>query len=72
MAGISQGLGMDTQEAGTWNALEQSQAIQPRALWALVQWFGQLSPAQLNLALGVAPPQYILEDEKHVKDCNSQ
>lgn len=72
MAGISQGLGMDTQEAGTWNALERSQAIQPRALWALVQWFGQLSPAQLNLALGVEPPQYILEDEKHVKECGQR
>jgi hypothetical protein len=72
MAGVSQGLGMDTQQAGTWDALEQSQAIQPRALWALVQWFGQLSPAQLNLALGVEPPQYILEDEKHVKECGQK
>lgn len=72
MAGISQGLGMDGQQAGTWIALEQSQAIQPRALWALVQWFGQLSPAQLNLALGVEPPQYILEDEKHVKECGQR
>ena len=32
MAGVSQGLGMDTQQAGTWNAPEQSPAIQPRAL----------------------------------------
>jgi hypothetical protein len=72
MAGVSQGLGMDTQQAGTWVALEQSQAIQPRALWALVQWFGQLSPAQLNLALGVEPPKYILEDEKHVKECGQK
>lgn len=73
MAGVSQLLGMDSQRAGTWAALEKgSQAIQPRALWALVQWFGQLSPAQLNLALGVQPPQYILEDEKHAKECGQK
>lgn len=69
MAGVSQALGMDTQQAGSWTALEQSQAIESRALWELVQWFGQLSPAQLNLALGIEPPHYILEDEKHVKEC---
>lgn len=70
MAGVSQALGMDIQQAGTWSALakEQEQAIQPRALWGLVQWCGQLSPVQLNLALGVEPPEYILEDEKHVKE----
>ena len=70
MAGVSQALGMDTQQAGTWSALakEQERAIQPRALWGLVQWCGQLSPVQLNLALGVEPPEYILEDEKHVKE----
>lgn len=68
MAGISQALGMDTQLAGTWAALEASAevAIDPRALWGLVQWVGQLSPAQLNLALGVEPPSHIIEDEKHV------
>lgn len=71
MAGVSQALGLDRQQAGTWAALEanQSQAIQPMALWGLVQWLGQLSPAQLNLALGVEPPQHIIEDEKHVKEC---
>lgn len=70
MAGVSQGLGMDTQQAGTWAALavNHSQAIQPMALWELVQWLGQLSPTQLNLALGVEPPQHIIEDEKHVKE----
>ena len=71
MAGVSQALGFDRQQAGTWAALEanQSQAIEPMALWGLVQWLGQLSPAQLNLALGVEPPQHIIEDEKHVKEC---
>lgn len=70
MAGVSQALGMDRQCAGTWAALaaNETPAIQPRALWGLVQWFGQLSPAQLNLALGVDPPEYIIEDEKHVKE----
>jgi hypothetical protein len=64
MAGVSQALGLDTQQAGTWLALEgeHSRAIQPMALWGLVQWLGQLSPVQLNLALGVEPPQYIIED----------
>jgi len=68
MAGVSQALGMDTHAAGTWAALEaaETQAIRPIALWELVQWFGQLSPAQFNLALGVDPPQYILADEKHM------
>jgi len=67
MAGVSQALGSDTEQAGTWVALADTQAlaIAPRALWGLVQWLGQLSPAQLNLALGVDPPQYIIEDEKH-------
>ena len=70
MAGVSQALGMDSQQAGTWMALEenQSETIAPMALWGLVQWLGQLSPAQLNLALGVEPPQHIIEDEKHAKE----
>jgi hypothetical protein len=67
MAEVSQTLALDKQQAGTWRALEthQDQAIQPLALWRLVQWLGQLSPAQLNLALGVEPPTHIIEDEKH-------
>ena len=71
MAGVSQALGADSHQAGTWMALAEAQspAIKPRALWGLVQWLGQLSPAQLNLALGVDPPQYIIEDEKHTKEC---
>jgi len=74
MAGVSQALGMDTQQAGTWVALEQTrqQAISPTALWGLVQWLGQLSPAQLNLALGVEPPTHIIEDEKHMKECGEK
>lgn len=72
MAGVGQALAIDIQQTGTWTALEQAQAIQPRALWALVQWFGQLSPTQLNLALGVEPPDYILEDEKHAKECGQK
>jgi hypothetical protein len=74
MAGVSQTFAQDTQQAGTWAALEtnQSQAIQPMALWRLVQWLGQLSPAQLNLALGVEPPQYIIEDEKHTTECGQK
>jgi len=38
----------------------------------LVQWLGQLSPAQLNLALGVEPPDIIIEDEKHVRECGQK
>jgi len=74
MAGVSQALGLDSQQAGTWLALEanQSQTIQPLALWGLVQWLGQLSPTQLNLALGVDPPQHIIEDEKHAKECGQK
>ena len=74
MAGISQSLALDKQQAGTWVALEtqQAQAIQPLALWRLVQWLGQLSPAQLNLALGVEPPQTIIEDEKHATECGQK
>ena len=74
MAGVSQALGMDRQQAGTWVALAetQSETIQPMALWGLVQWLGQLSPAQLNLALGVEPPQHIIEDEKHTKECGQK
>lgn len=74
MAGVSQALGLDSQQAGTWAALEEteSQTIQPMVLWRLVQWLGQLSPAQLNLALGVAPPQSIIEDEKHAKECGQK
>jgi hypothetical protein len=68
MAGVSQALGMDTQQVGTWAALAagHTTAIRPLPLWELVQWLGQLSPAQFNLALGAAPPDYILEDEKHL------
>lgn len=67
MAGISQTLGLDEHQAGTWVAFEvnQEQSIAPLVLWRLVQWLGQLSPAQLNLALGVEPPDIIIEDEKH-------
>jgi hypothetical protein len=74
MAGVSQSLALDEQQAGTWVALEtyQAQAIQPLALWRLVQWLGQLSPAQLNLALGVEPPQIIIEDEKHTTECGQK
>ena len=74
MAGVSQALGQDTQQAGTWVALAEvaGDAISPMALWGLVQWFGQLSPAQLNLALGVEPPTHVIEDEKHVKECGEK
>jgi hypothetical protein len=74
MAGVSQALGQDTQQAGTWMALEEAagDAISPMALWGLVQWFGQLSPAQLNLALGVKPPTHVIEDEKHMKECGEK
>jgi len=74
MAGVSQSLGMDTQQAGTWMALAEAggDATSPTAVWALVQWLGQLSPAQLNLALGVDPPTHIIEDEKHVKECGQK
>lgn len=74
MAGVSQALGMDTQQAGTWAALDEDKddPISPTALWTLVQWLGQLSPAQLNLALGVAPPSHVIEDEKHVKECGAK
>jgi len=69
MAGVSQALAIDTAQSGTWAALEAAseKAIRPMVLWRLVQWVGQLSPAQLNLALGVEPPQYILADEKHTR-----
>lgn len=74
MAGVSQALGMDTQQVGTWAALEVAghDAISPMALWGLVQWLGQLSPAQLNLALGVEPPTHIIEDEKHMTECGEK
>jgi len=74
MAGVSQTLALDDQQAGTWAALEihQAHAIQPLALWRLVQWLGQLSPAQLNLALRVEPPQIIIEDEKHATECGQK
>ena len=70
MAGVSQALGLDRQQVGTWVALAEAEraAISPMALWSLVQWLGQLSPAQLNLALGVEPPTHIIEDEKHMKE----
>ena len=71
MAGVSQALGMDTQQAGAWVALEEANhnAISPRALWGLMQWLGQLSPAQSNLALSVEPPTHVIEDEKHMQAC---
>jgi hypothetical protein len=74
MAGVSQALGLDRQQAGTWAALTEAEqaAISPMALWGLVQWLGQLSPAQLNLALGVEPPSHIIEDEKHMKECGQK
>jgi Domain of unknown function (DUF6431) len=74
MAGVSHACGMDTQHAGTWAALEATDGttIRPRALWELVQWFGQLSPAQFNLALGLEPPTHILEDEKHLTQSGSK
>jgi hypothetical protein len=74
MAGVSQSLGMDTHCAGTGVALEENghNAICPTALWGLVQWLGQLSPAQLNLVLGAEPPTHIIEDEKHVKECGEK
>jgi hypothetical protein len=69
MAGVSQAFGIDAEQSGTWAALEHTtgEAISPMALWRLVQWFGQLSPAQLNLALGVEPPSHVIEDEKHLR-----
>ena len=74
MVGVSQTLALDDQQAGTWMALEEhrEQAIAPLALWRLVQWLGQLSPVQLNLALGVEPPQVIIEDEKHATQCGQK
>lgn len=68
MAGVSQAFGIDSEQAGSWVALEhtEGEAISPMALWRLVQWLGELSPAQLNLALGAEPPDYIIEDEKHL------
>jgi|GEM_PF-891574 len=68
MASVGQALGLDTQRSGTWTALENAKgvSIEPRALWGLVQWAGQLSPAQLNLAFGIEPPTHIIEDEKHL------
>lgn len=70
MAEVGQALGIDRKYAGTWTALEavRGEAIAPMAAWRLVQWVGQLSPAHLNLALGVEPPKYILSDEKHTKE----
>jgi hypothetical protein len=74
MAGISQTLGLDRQQAGTWEALaaNQDQTIPPLVLWRLVQWLGQLSPVQMNLALGVEPPDIIIEDEKHAHECGQK
>jgi hypothetical protein len=74
MAGVSQAMGMDSQQAGTWVALDEANGdvISPTALWVLVQWLGQLSPAQLNLALGVDPPTHVIEDEKHMKECGEK
>lgn len=69
MAGVSQAFGIDAEQSGSWAALERTtgEAISPMALWRLVQWFGQLSPAQLDLALGVEPPSHVIEDEKHMR-----
>jgi len=69
-AAVSQAFAIDEEQKGTWNALQATEplTIAPRALWRLVQWFGQLSPAQLNLALGVDPPQRIISDEKHATE----
>jgi len=74
MASVSQALGIDTRQEGTWIALEETEqvVISPMALWGLVQWLGQLSPAQLNLALGVEPPTHVIEDEKHAKECGEK
>jgi hypothetical protein len=74
MASVSQALGIDTRQEGTWIALAETEqvAISPMALWGLVQWLGQLSPAQLNLALGVEPPTHVIEDEKHAKECGEK
>jgi hypothetical protein len=74
MAGVSQALGIDKQQAGTWVALAETdqETISLMALWSLVQWLGQLSPAQLNLALGVEPPSHIIEDEKHMQECGQK
>src|SRR4030065_865235 len=74
MAGVSQALGLDRQQVGTWVAVAEAERaiISPMAWWGLVQWLGQLSPAQLNLALGVEPPTYIIEDEKHMKECGQK
>lgn len=74
MAGVSQALSLDTQQEGTWIALAETQpaSISPTALWGLMQWLGQLSPAQLNLALGVEPPTHVIEDEKHSKECGAK
>lgn len=68
LAGVSQAFAIDAEQSGSWAALERTtgEAISPMALWRLVQWFGQLSPAQLNLALGVEPPSHVIEDEKHL------
>jgi hypothetical protein len=74
MASVSQALGIDTRQEGTWVALEGAEqaSISPMALWDLMQWLGQLSPAQLNLALGVEPPTHVIEDEKHAKECGQK
>jgi len=74
MASISQALSIDTRQEGTWVALEEAEqaSISPMALWGLMQWLGQLSPAQLNLALGVEPPTHVLEDEKHAQECGAK
>ncbi len=74
MAGVSQALGLDKRQEGTWVALEETEqvSISPTALWGLMQWLGQLSPAQLNLALGVEPPTHVIEDEKHAKECGKK
>ena len=74
MAGVSQALGLDTRQEGTCIALEETEQAStwPTALWGLMQWLGQLSPAQLNLALGVEPPTHVIEDEKQAKECGEK
>jgi hypothetical protein len=74
MAGVSQALGIDKRREGTWVALEETAqaSISATVLWDLIQWLGQLSPAQLNLALNVAPPTHVIEDEKHTKECGAK
>jgi len=74
MVSVSQALGVDTRQEGTWVALVRADqmAILLMALWGSMQWLGPLSPAQLNLALGVEPPTHAIEDEKHFQECGEK